>query len=345
MDGAIQYAIDLSFGGEFFTIATLGAEQTAYEDFPVPGNTALTEIGKKIDTAGNARELAAAICDFESHIINYGDQPTLKELTENLWNKVLDKTRQEFEKNRNQCLTEHAFTIQAIGGKMLSAAGGFWKSFAGRVKAKYGGDLINEIAALIQKCKFHLELESDITTNVEGDTTHAYVKANFSLKITLDPIGRPVLMGSGNLSHQGVPIFSGEGCRNKKVTLNALKGSKFEIWGMRPRFDSTGNLNQLWLDIYAVTGRQKSISLRCDDSPGYGYATNGQTGDLRGGMFNYAHIPNLLIREWSMPGMDARVQGGGILGEKKFIVAGKGSAFGGDFDEDTSMLVIKEPGK
>lgn len=305
---------------------------------------AVHEISQKIDAAGDATQLAAAISDFELYMYNFGDQPTLRELNEQLWSKLLEKTRQEFEKNRDQCLTKQAFAVQAIGQKMLSASGGFWKTFADRFRNSFGNELIDNIAALIRKCKLEFDLDSHIRTEADsGDITQAHVKANFPLKFTLSPTGQPVLTGQGAINYQGAPLVNWEGCEHRELTLNDVTGSKVRIWAIYPQFDESGSLTQLWMDSYTMSGKQKSLSVRCDDSSGYGAATNGQTGDLWGGMFVYANFPNILIRDWKVNPLSPDTQSSGILGEWRHDVTGS-SSFGGDYIDQTTMLIIKNPG-
>ena len=152
---------------------------------PLPLNQVVHEITAKISAVNTPDELGGAITDFSSYIYNYGNLSILKDINEKLWNQLTDKTYKVFDAHKNECLTKDSFNIQAIASKMINASNGFWKIFHDRYVARQGDSLLKEISDLINKCKFELDMESNISLVVDGVKTHAHAGTTVPFKLYL----------------------------------------------------------------------------------------------------------------------------------------------------------------
>ncbi len=324
------------------------------EDF----NKRAHQVEAQVNAASTARELAAAIREFEGFITLYSMYGTNTETVNHIWDMVVGKTWKVFDKNKTICLTEDSFVAQAIGRHLSSPAGNFWRTFAQKFKDKYGDKLIKDMAKLIKECKFQLHLDSDVTTKLnEGGKlikSQAKVNTTVTLKIDLDILGEPVFTGKGKLTYKSAPTVTSDLCKppTTKLNINSLPKSTIEILSIRPQWDAKGELKDLWLDIYSISGKQGKVSMSCKDPwgdpvKGSGSTLGGQSGDIWGGLFVTAHFPGeQLIRDWKInKAVGPSITSSGILADRIYQKLNQGVKLGGQVDETTTFQIEKLAGK
>ncbi len=311
-------------------------------------NQVTHEIAARISAANTPAQLGAAISDFSSYFYQYGDLPILKEINDKLWNQLVDKTYAIFKAHKDECITKDAFNIQAIASKMINASAGFWKTFRERYSAREGGEgdaLLKEIEALIRKCKFEFDMDSNITLTVEKVTTHAHVNLKIPLKLTFDPSGAATFKGSGSLHYLEPVKVAPPDCPDFLTSVKDLAGSKFEVWDLAPVFDKDGKLINFKMRSWDIYGSQDIFKGKCQDSVAAGQLMPGSPiqADVWGGVFNYSHAPGFPFEDWTVTDNNSKVGSSGIVGEKIYDWPSRKPTLGGLVKENTKIQVVKLP--
>jgi hypothetical protein len=304
---------------------------------PPPPNPQMVSIAQGIlnsaVAAGSWSEFMEALTTFQIYLENGGKAPGLTDINNKIWDEITINAKALFETNKLQCLSKDEFNAQELAERLTNPKDNFSATFAIKFTQKFGDQSLQDVAKMVKKCKLSLQITSTISYQIEGLTTSASVKAKIPLKWKYDrTAGQASLYGTGALVYTLFDMKA-PGCSNFK--FNTLSGSTFTVNRLQPVF-SNGQISDFTLVSYVVTGKQSSLS----GCGGWGKSSNGQTGDIWGGLYTLSHMPDdWLIRDWDM--LFLRNSDANKAAERTISVSKTPFGGQGNITENTTFTIVK----
>jgi hypothetical protein len=268
---------------------------------PLPSPEAIMfgEYGQKIrqsaESANDLRSLRDALEEFDTYMRSGGGK-----YNPGLNNKILDalvqKAKKLLEKNKGECLTSDDLLAQELVLRLTNPVGDSSKALAERFQAKYGKQLLVDLANGRKECVFELSLKSTLTFDAERSTLFTEARApKIKLSLTYAK-GQMYLHGSGKMDQE--MRIEGGGC---SFPLQQYKQLEFYVDAMYPVFQGN-QLTDFILESYSISGwtEQNGAIAKGEDCPTFAQLIGG--GDYWSGLFKIARhqIGKGLIANWQI---------------------------------------------
>jgi hypothetical protein len=239
-------------------LAPLPSLEDELAPLPSPEAIMFGEYGQKIrksaESANDLRSLQDALEEFDFYMRNGGGKYN-PGLNDKILDALVQKAKKLLEKNKGECLTSDDFFAQELVLRLTNPVSDSSKALAERFQAKYGKQLLVDLANGRKACVFELSLKSSLTFEAEGSILFTEARApKIKLFLTYAK-GQMYLHGSGQLTPK--MRIEGDGC---SFPLRHYDQLTFNVEAMYPVFQGN-QLKDFILEDYSISGWTKQIGV------------------------------------------------------------------------------------